>query len=124
FGRQHDIYTFLAHCFALLPGMPGNYLRAAFYKLTLRDCSIDTSVSFGTFFSNTRVSLGPNVSIGSYCVIGSARIGARCQIASHVEIPGGAHERDAEGRLSRMISGEGPAIGQDCWIGSSAIVLA
>src|SRR6267154_1715214 len=64
FGRQHDIYTFLAHCFALMPGMPGNYLRAAFYKLTLRDCSIDTSVSFGTFFSNTRVTLGPHVSIG------------------------------------------------------------
>lgn len=126
FGRLRHVYTFFAHSYALVPGVPGNFLRAAFYKLTLRDASIDVTISFGTFFSQTDVSLGSNVSIGSYGVIGNARIGARTQIASHVEIPGGAreHERDAQGKLSGLISGEGTVVGADCWIGASAIILA
>jgi len=43
-----------------------------------------------------------------------------------VEIPGGAreHERDAQGKLSGLISGEGTVVGADCWIGASAIILA
>ncbi len=138
FGRLHAVYTFFAHSYAAVPGLPGNLLRAAFYRLTLRQASIDATISFGTFFSHAGASLEPMVSIGSYCVIGAVRIGARTQIASHVEIPSGAraHQRDEEGRLSGQITpgqitpgqitGDGGAttIGPDCWIGSSAIVLA
>lgn len=126
FGRLHGVYTFFAHSFALVPGAPGNFLRAAYYKLTLRASSIDVIISFGSLFSQTEVSLGPNVSIGCYCVIGNARIGARTQIASHVEIPSGAHEhqRDTDGKLSGLVAGEGAVIGADCWIGASSIILA
>src|SRR3974377_1842896 len=37
FGRFKPVYTFFAHAFALGPGLPGSYLRAAYYKLTLSD---------------------------------------------------------------------------------------
>jgi acetyltransferase-like isoleucine patch superfamily enzyme len=105
--------------------VPGNFLRSAFYKYSLRDCSLDTTIAFGTFFSDCDASVGPTVSIGSFCVIGRARIGARSQISSHVEIPSGRHEheRDAERRLVGSVYSE-VVIGADCWIGASAIVMA
>jgi virginiamycin A acetyltransferase len=125
FGRISALYIFFAQTFALAPGVPGNFLRSAFYKYVLQDCSSDTTIAFGTFFSRCDASVGSNVSIGSYCVIGRARIGARTQISSHVEIPSGRHEhaRDDHGRLFSSVDCE-VCIGEDCWIGASAIVLA
>jgi virginiamycin A acetyltransferase len=125
FGRMERLYTLFAHLHALVPGFIGDFCRAAFYKLTLRECSIDTTIAFGTFFSRRTASVGPHVSIGAYCVIGCARIGARTQIASHVEIPSGRYEhaRDAEGLLIKSVDDE-VAIGANCWIGASAIVMA
>jgi acetyltransferase-like isoleucine patch superfamily enzyme len=126
-GRIRILFDLFAHAMALLPGVPGNFLRAAFYKLTLLDSSIDVDIWFGTFFSRRQVRLAPHVTIGSYCVIADADIGARTQIASHVDIPGRhQHRRDAQGRLSHSadVSGQPVAIGADCWIGSCAIIMA
>jgi virginiamycin A acetyltransferase len=125
FGSIERLYTLFAHSHALVPGFIGDFCRAAFYKLTLRGCSIDTTISFGTFFSRRTASVGPFVSIGAFCVIGCARIGARTQIGSHVEIPSGrhGHARDAEGRLVGSVDDE-IVIGADCWVGASAIVMA
>ena len=112
-----------AHVLALAPGMIGNFLRGAFYKLTLRECSIDTTIAFGSFFVHPDSSVGAYVSIGSYCVIGRASIGCRTQIASHVEITGGRHQhpRGAQG-FGSMVHGR-TTIGEGCWIGASAIVM-
>jgi len=128
FGRLTAVYTSFANLSALAPGVIGNFWRAAFYKFTLDECSIDVVIAFGSFFSRRQVTLEHNVSVGSYCIIGRARIGARTQISSHVEIPGGRlqHSRDAQGRLSSSIDGKEDQviIGPDCWIGASAIVMA
>lgn len=126
FGRVFFLYTFFAHSFALLPGFVGDLGRSAFYKLTLRSCSMDTVIAFGTFFSRRDAVVGPNVSIGSYCVIGKTRIGARTQISSHVEIPSGRHQhiRNATGQFEdSSVDGE-VVIGSDCWIGAAATILS
>ncbi|MGB7763221.1 MAG: hypothetical protein WBL61_25525 [Bryobacteraceae bacterium] len=125
FGRAGWLYALFAHRYALVPGFIGNFLRAAFYGFTLRDCSADVTISFGSFFSRRNVSVGEYVSIGAFCIIGCARIGARTQIASLVQIPCGRHEhaRDSEGRLASSVDDE-VVIGPDCWIGASAIVMA
>jgi virginiamycin A acetyltransferase len=124
FGRLRPLYLIAAHTMALVPGIIGNLLRGAFYKLTLRECSIDTNISFGTVFVYPDSSVGPNVSIGHYCIIGRASIGRGTQIASHVGIPGGRHQhsRGADGRLSGKAP-EKTSIGEHCWIGESAVVL-
>jgi virginiamycin A acetyltransferase len=127
FGRFGVLFTLFSHYFALMPGFVGDFLRAAFYRLTLEDCSPDVVIAFGTFFSRTQVTVAPNVSIGSYCIIGRAKIGARTQISSHVEIPGGRtqHTRDAQGRLSSSLEAPaGVTIGEDCWIGASCVIMA
>jgi acetyltransferase-like isoleucine patch superfamily enzyme len=125
FGRLKPVYTFFAQGFAFAPGLPGSYLRAAYYKLTLSESSLDVRLSIGTYFVEPDSVLGAMVSIGSYCVIGRCAIGSRCQIASHVLIPSGRHQhsRDADGSLSEGLAGR-TNIGADCWIGDGAIVMA
>lgn len=128
FGRVGLLFNLFAQCFALLPGFIGSFARAAFYKMTLEDSSIDVVTGIGTYFSRCNAVIEGNVSIGSYCVIGPVRVGRRCQISSHVEIPGGRaqHLRDSRGRLSGTVEGASEllTIGEDCWIGASAVVMA
>lgn len=52
FGHFSILFACFTQLFALVPGIPGVFWRAAFYKLTLEDCSIDSSIAFGTFFSS------------------------------------------------------------------------
>jgi acetyltransferase-like isoleucine patch superfamily enzyme len=128
FGRWKASYTFFAHACALLPGLPGDYLRMAFYKLTLSECSMTCRISFGTFFAHPEARVGPHVYIGSYCIIGKASIGARTQIASAVQILSGRHQhsRSETGEISGAEHGAfvSVAIGADCWIGAAAIVMS
>lgn len=123
-GRFPGIFTLCTHVVALFPGKIGNLLRGSFYKLTLRECSIDTNIGFGTFFVHPDSSLGSYVSIGSYCVIGPASIGRGTMIASLVHITGGRmqHVRSQDGQLTPTVHGR-TVIGEDCWIGASAIVM-
>lgn len=125
FGRSSGGYQFFAQALALVPGLIGSYLRCAFYRLTLLQCAKDVTISFGTYFSQREARVAPNVSIGSFCVIGRAAIGEATQISSNVQITSGRHEhrRDASGRLGDGVS-EQVTIGAHCWIGASATIMA
>lgn len=128
FGRFAPAYRFWAQSCAFAPGLPGDYLRTAYYRLTLDECSVESRIQFGSFFAHPQARVERGVCIGSYCVLGRALIGERTQIGSGVQVLSGKHQhpRDAEGRI--MGSEHGifvtVGIGADCWIGSGAILLA
>jgi len=128
FGRFRVLYTFWAHACAQMPGLVGDYARAAFYHLTLEACPMSSRICFGTFFSTPKAHLEDAVYIGAYCIIGQAHIGARTQIASAVHVVSGRHHhpRDSQGRILGAEQGtvQQIFIGSDCWIGEAAIVLA
>ena len=123
-----SVYRFWAQACALAPGLPGDYLRTAYYRLTLEDCSIDSRIQFGSFFVHRAATMARGVYIGCYCVLGKTAIGERTQIGSGVHILSGKqqHSRDAEGRIMGAEQGifETVRIGADCWIGSGSIILA
>jgi virginiamycin A acetyltransferase len=125
FGHLQPMFALFSQLLAIVPGLPGDYLRSAYYKLTLRRCSIDTRISFGTYFVRRESAVGKLVSIGSYCVVGGATIGPETQIGSHVLIPGGRHQhsRDASGNLSETKYAQ-ITIGNKCWIGDGSILMA
>ena len=128
FGRVKVVYEFFAQSYAMLPGLLGDYLRIAFYKLTLDECSLESRISFGSFLAHSDARLGSGVYIGSYCILGMVSVGDRTQIASGVQILSGRHQhaRDQSGRVTGAEQGEFTpvAIGSDCWIGAAAIVMA
>ncbi len=128
FGRFEAIYLIGAQYLALLPGLPGDYVRIAWYRMTLKECALESRIQFGSFFAHPQAKVGRGVYIGSYCVLGRTSIGDRTQIASAVQILSGGrqHARDAEGRILGSEHGrfETVAIGSDCWIGAGAIVMA
>ncbi len=128
FGRFAATFTIGAHAVASAPGVLGDYLRIAYYKLTLKQCSLYSRISFGSFFAHADAVLGRGVYIGSYCILGSCSIGDRTQIASQVQVLSGRqqHSRDSQGRISGSTEGQFQpiAIGSDCWIGASSIIMA
>ena len=128
FGHLNSSYEFFAHLYAIAPGIIGDYLRIAFYKLTLVECSLSSRVSFGSFFPHPDVRLGRDVYIGCYCIIGKVTIHENAQIASCVQILSGSrqHARNKKGELSGAAGGVFTSvdIGAHCWIGAGAIVMA
>jgi acetyltransferase-like isoleucine patch superfamily enzyme len=128
FGRFPSMFALGAQAAATVPGIVGDYFRIAFYKLTLKRCSLYSRVSFGSFFAHSDATLGQGVYIGSYCILGNCWIGDRTQIASQVQILSGRqqHSRDSQGRISGSREGKFQpiTIGSDCWIGASSIIMA
>lgn len=128
FGRVEIVYLFWAQSFAQIPGILGDYLRIAYYRMTLTDCALESRIQFGSFFAHPQVRVGRGVYIGSYCVLGRTCIGDRTQIASAVQILSGRrqHGRDREGRIqgADRAGFTSVSIGADCWIGAAAVVMA
>jgi acetyltransferase-like isoleucine patch superfamily enzyme len=128
FGRFEGGFAFFAQALSLAPGLPGSYLRVAYYAMTLRSCSLESHIGSGTFFAHSRASVGHRVYIGSLCVMGQTDIGDRTQIASGVQILSGRrqHGRAKDGHIEGAEQGvfEVIPIGSDCWIGAGAIVMA
>lgn len=128
FGRFRAGFDFGAHAVALLPGLPGDYLRVAYYAMTLAACPLEARISFGTVFSSPRAQVGRGVYIGGFCEFGDCEIGARTQIAAHVQILSGRrqHARAADGRIlgSDAAAFTPVRVGNDCWLGAAAIIMA
>jgi acetyltransferase-like isoleucine patch superfamily enzyme len=127
FGRAKFGFEFFAQALALVPGIVGDYLRVAFYRLTLTGCPLDWRIQFGSYFAHPQVTVGRHVYIGSYCVLGMVDIGDRTHIATAVQVLSGAHQHARDntgmidlkhGTLARV------TIGADCWLGAGAIVMA
>ncbi len=113
---------------SLLPGVSGQYLRGAFLRWTVKHCHPSAAVGFGTIFSKTDAWIGENVYIGPFCSLGNVRIERDTLIATGVHILSGARMhgiadvntpiRLQVGEFTRVV------IGEDCWIGSGAVVMA
>lgn len=112
---------------ALIPGLPGQYLRRAFYAHTLEYCGKTAVVSFGVVLSSAGARIGDGAYIGPFCTIGLAHIEADTLIAAGAQIPSGQHthglasnapirEQDGQPRVVR--------IGPGAWIGNNAVIMA
>lgn len=128
FGRFRAGFAFGGQCIAVLPGLVGDYARGGYYRWTLGAFGRNSRIQFGSYFAHSDVKVGNEVYIGSYCILGKVDIGSRSQIASGVQILSGRrqHARDSAGMIqgANVDAFEQVHIGQDCWIGAGAIVMA
>lgn len=122
------LFRLWAQSVALLPGLPGDYLRVGFYRLTLAACSPDASIAFLSQFSHRQAEVGSGVYIGVGALIGTATLGEGCMIGSRASIPSGGsqHWFDDRGRLtpSDPRAFRRVRVGAHTWVGEAAVVMA
>jgi acetyltransferase-like isoleucine patch superfamily enzyme len=124
-GKGEGVFVGVSQFLALIPGYAGVALRAAYYYASFEKCSWEIHVGFGSVFTHRGASLGRNVSMGAYCVIGHADLGDDVMLASRISIPSGKRQHiDESGRLTSVPRYDRVAIGRGSWIGEGAIVMA
>lgn len=127
-SNSEQMFGFFAQAFALAPGLPGMYVRRAFYQLTLEKGARDWYVGFGSFFSHRCARVENGVYIGCFTVVGAAALRTGCLIGSHVSLLSGPslHAWDSQqgwlpSDAAKMVQIE---IGARSWIGERAVVMA
>lgn len=113
---------------SLLPGLPGAFLRRAYYTLTLERCSPHCHIGFGVLISHRSTVIDAHTYIGNYALIGSCHLGEHCLIGSRASIVSGKslHEKNPDGswtafkhdKLARI------HLGKHVWVGEGAILMA
>lgn len=126
FGRWKAAFTLFGQLLGIGPGLPGSYLRTAYYALTVEHFSLLAYTSFGTFFAHRETRVYEGADIGAFCIFGRVSIGSGARIASHVQVLSGQqqHTRDEHGRLSGVGQYTQIQIGENAWIGASAVIMA
>ena len=126
--HSEAVFGFCAQLVALLPGMPGMFLRRAYYSLTLDECSDHCFIGFGTIFSHPQAVVKDNVYIGKYALIGSAHIEENSLIGSRTSIVSGSglHSLNDDGTWSAYSHEhlEMIKISRNVWVGEGAIIIA
>lgn len=121
-------YAGLSQLASRWEGLLGIYLRRALFRRVIAHLGHDVVISYGTLLNRRSIEIGDNVYIGGYSVLGDVRVGKNALIADQVIIPSGSGQhgirrldipmRDQPGEI-RVIR-----LGEDCWIGSNAVVMA
>lgn len=121
-------FVFWANLLSLVPGDPGVYLRRSYYRQTLAHCSSRCFIGFGAMFAHQQASVEDDVYIGSYALIGAARLRRGCLIGSRASLLSGGelHEFLPDGSLKPYDSARLRQIevGESAWIGEGAILMA
>lgn len=121
-------YAFIGQAASKWTGITGVFLRRALFNKILPRIGKKIYIEFGTVLTKPTIELGDSVYIGAYCMLGDVRIGDNTLIADHVCIPSGSEQhgigltdipiREQAGKYETIF------VGNDCWIGSGAIILA
>jgi acetyltransferase-like isoleucine patch superfamily enzyme len=125
---EHEgVFVFFGQLIGLVPGLPGTYLRRAFYFQTLSSCARDIYIGFGSHFTHREACVESRVYIGSYALIGCAVLRKECMIGSRASLLSGGslHAMDESGnwlpadrsQLQKIV------IGENAWLGEGAIVM-
>lgn len=127
-GGGDGAFLFWGQVMALIPGLPGVFLRRAFYRSVLAGCADDVTIGFGTLVSRRGARFDRGVYIGPYALIGWAwiqeksLIGSRASLLSggnqHQPLPNGEWSPTDPATLERIV------IGRNTWVGEGAILMA
>lgn len=121
-------YVYVAELISLLPFRFGEQVRYEFYKRTLASCGDNVTINFGTVLSYPDITIGSNVWLGTYNIIGHADIRDYVLTAQGCHIVSGAHGHPIE-RIDMPIIEQQEeqgrvTLGPDIWLGANVIVLA
>lgn len=121
------IFRTVSELLSVCPYLFGVILRGEFYRFALRHCGKNVVIEFGTLFIYRDVSIGDNVLIGRRNTIHHCDFGDYVLTAEGCTFLSGSkyHNFDRTDIPMALQGGKKKriAIGDDCWIGSHAIVM-
>jgi virginiamycin A acetyltransferase len=126
-GNRNRVLESCSQALALIPGLPGQYARRAFYSRTIEYCGRGAVISFAAVLSSVSARIGDHAYIGPFCTIGAAHIGADTLVAAGAQIPSGrlTHGIDPGGSMRENAGTPTTVtIGAGVWIGNNAVVMA
>lgn len=122
------VFRFWGDVMSVLPGLPGAYLRRAYYCWTLESCSSRCHIGFGTIFAHRQATVEDSVYLGTYSLLGSVLLRRACLIGSRASIiSGGAqHQRNSAGEWlpAKAENLQCVEIGTNAWLGEACLVAA
>lgn len=126
--RNALVFDYFAQSFSQLPGLPGTWLRACFYKQTLAESHLDLDLGFGSFVSKIETRIGRRVLVTGHTTIGLCDIGEGAVIANYVSILSGRYQHNFTSPGQEILS-PGDAftrirIGSHSFIGDHCTVMA
>lgn len=111
---------------SLFPGIPGNYLRFAFYRLSLAGLGADACICFGATLAHPGIRIGRGAYVGPFCNLGLCDIGDDVLLGTGVHVMSGTGQhgsadletpiRDQKGKLQQV------RVGADTWVGNKAVI--
>ena len=122
-----EVFSLCAKLLSLVPSKFGQYLRAAFYKMTLERSHYDLAVGFCSYFAHPTARVERGVGTGSFTIVGTADIGRNVLISSRVSILSGKYQhvdRSAADSARRHPLYTRVRIGEGSWLGESSIIMA
>src|SRR6266550_2763624 len=93
-GSGDQVFLSWGQFCALLPGLPGAYLRRAFYWLTLQHCARDCHIGFLSLVTSRETRIETGVYIGPMVVIGIATLGRGTLIGTRAGILNGGNQHE------------------------------
>lgn len=126
--KNDVLFASFAQLLSLLPGKLGSYLRAGFYRFTMKKCAPDSVISFATLFSQRDTVIESGVYIGPQCNIGKCIIEKDSLIGSGVHILSGKNQHNFSD-LNTPVRDQGGSytqvtVGENSWVGNSALIMA
>jgi acetyltransferase-like isoleucine patch superfamily enzyme len=126
--RSRVLFEMFAQGFALLPGLPGDFARACFYKQTLAESHLDTQFMFGAVISKFETRIGRNAILASGSSVGLADVEDGAVIGNRVVVLSGRHQHGFDDPARHPM--EAPSvftrirIGRNSFVGDNAVVMA
>ncbi len=127
FIGKNQAFVGSSQMLSLFPGIIGQLLRRGFYVMTLKKCSLTSTIEIGTLFPSQDMILGKHVYIGAHCIISSCVIEDDVIIGSSVHLASkDMHYFNSLDKEIRVQGGKRQQIriGRDTWIGNKSIIMA
>ena len=123
-----ESFLFWGQFLAIIPGLPGAYLRRAFYRMTLDYCAPDCHIGFGTLFAHRESRVESKVYIGNYAMLGHVDLKRGCLIGSRTSILSGMNQHqfspDGTWLPANLEDFVQITVGENAWVGESAVIMA
>lgn len=125
-SKRKDTFYGYSQLLSLFPGIIGNYIRFAFYRMTLASLGDDCCISFGVTLADADIRIGSGVYIGPWCNLGLCTLEDDVLLGTDVHIMSGFAQHGYSDLLIPMREQKGEIlnvrIGRDTWVGNKAVV--